>query len=146
MPCCDVTPTPDERTRRRADLAPTTAQPTFTSHQQPSFNAADRISTGWCGAFNALTLLVGRPEEHLAGRKVSDGVLMWLSVCSEVQMICIWSSCHPIISCFLKIQIGFTFLLLAYPGCPGKETVSHHRLLSVDKAGWWLVQAALCRR
>jgi len=26
-------------------------------------------------------------------------------------------------SCFSKIQIGFTFLVPAYPGCPGKEAV-----------------------
>ena len=26
-----------------------------------------------------------------------------------------------IVSCFSKIQIGFTFLVPAYPGCPGKE-------------------------
>jgi len=25
--------------------------------------------------------------------------------------------------CFVKIQIGLTFLVLAYPGCPGKEAV-----------------------
>jgi len=46
------------------------------------------------------------------------------SVCSKVQMICIWSSlchCHPIISFFIKIQIGLTFLVLAYPGCHGKR-------------------------
>jgi len=24
------------------------------------------------------------------------------------------------VSCFSNIQIGFTFLVLAYPGCPGK--------------------------
>jgi len=24
---------------------------------------------------------------------------------------------------FIKIQIGLTFLVLAYPGCPGKEAV-----------------------
>jgi len=41
---------------------------------------------------SALTLLVGRQEEHLAHKKLSDGVLAWLSVCSVVQMICIWSS------------------------------------------------------
>jgi len=29
--------------------------------------------------------------------------------------------CHPIISCFIKIQNGLTFLVLAYPGCPVKE-------------------------
>ena len=27
------------------------------------------------------------------------------------------------VSCFSKIQIGFTFLLLAHPGSPGKEAV-----------------------
>ena len=27
------------------------------------------------------------------------------------------------LSCFIKIQIGLTFLVPAYPGCPGKETV-----------------------
>jgi len=28
-----------------------------------------------------------------------------------------------IVSCSSKIQIGFTFLVPAYPGCPGKEAV-----------------------
>ena len=27
------------------------------------------------------------------------------------------------LSCFIKIQTGFTFLVPAYPGCPGKEAV-----------------------
>jgi len=31
-------------------------------------------------AFNALTLLVGRQEEHLACKRLSDEVLAWLSV------------------------------------------------------------------
>jgi len=39
-----------------------------------------------------LTLLVGRQEEHPAHKKLSDGVLAWLSVWSVAQMICIWSS------------------------------------------------------
>jgi len=43
-------------------------------------------------AFSALTLLVGRQEEHPARKKLSDGVLAWLSVWSVVQMMCIWSS------------------------------------------------------
>jgi len=62
--------------------------------------------------FSALTLLVQRQEEHLACKKLSDGVLAWLSVWSVVQMICIRSSschCHPIISCFIKIQNGLPF-------------------------------------
>jgi len=43
-------------------------------------------------AFTALTLLVGRQEEHAACKKLSDEVLAWLSVWSEMQMISIWSS------------------------------------------------------
>ena len=42
-------------------------------------------------AFSALTLLVGRQEEHPACKKLSGGVLAWLSVWSEVQT-CIWPS------------------------------------------------------
>ena len=45
-------------------------------------------------AFSAMTLLVGRQEGHPACKKLSGGVLAWLSVWSEVQT-CIWSSwCH----------------------------------------------------
>jgi len=53
-------------------------------------------------------------------------VLVWLSVCSKSQMISVWSSwCHwhPVISCFIRIQIGLTFLVPTYPGCPGKEAI-----------------------
>jgi len=36
-------------------------------------------------AFSALTLLVGRQEGHPVCKKMSGGVLAWLSVLSEVQ-------------------------------------------------------------
>ena len=42
-------------------------------------------------AFSALTLLVGRQEGHLACKKLSGGVLAWLSVWSKMQT-CIWPS------------------------------------------------------
>jgi len=42
-------------------------------------------SIGWFIAFSALTLLVGWQEEHPACKKLSGGVLTWLSVWSEVQ-------------------------------------------------------------
>ena len=42
-------------------------------------------------AFSALTLLVGRQEGHLACKKQSGWVLVWLSVWSKVQT-CIWPS------------------------------------------------------
>jgi len=40
---------------------------------------------------SALTLLVGQQEEHPACKNLSDEVLAWLSVWSEVQT-CIWPS------------------------------------------------------
>jgi len=51
--------------------------------------------------------------------KMSGGVVAWLSVWSKVQT-CIWPSwchCHPLSLCFIKIQIGFTFLVPAHPVC-----------------------------
>jgi len=79
-------------------------------------------------AFSALTLLIGHLKSVWSVKKLSGEELAWLSVWSEMQMICIWSSwcyCHPISSCFIKILIGLTFLVLDYPGCPGKEAVKH---------------------
>jgi len=78
-------------------------------------------------AFNALTLLVGRQEGHLACKKLSGGVLAWLCVWSEVQT-CIMHMAQlmplPLtVSCFSKIQIGFTFLVLARPGSMGQMVV-----------------------
>jgi len=75
-------------------------------------------------AFSAFTLLDGCQEEHLACKNLSDVVLAGLPVWREVQMICIWSiwcHFHPISSCFIKIQVGLTFLVPAYLGCPGKD-------------------------
>ena len=51
------------------------------------------VGFGICrSAFSALTLLVGRQEERPACKKLSDEVLVWLSVWSEVQIVCIRSS------------------------------------------------------
>jgi len=48
----------------------------------------------YCFAFSALTLLVGRQEGHPACKKQSGGVMVWLSVWSNLQT-CIWPSwCH----------------------------------------------------
>ena len=74
-------------------------------------------------AFSTLTLLVGRQEGHPVCKKLSGGVLVWLSVWSEVPT-CIWPSwcrCHSTVFCFSKIQIGFTFPVLAHVGNPGKK-------------------------
>jgi len=71
-------------------------------------------------AFSALMLSVGRQEEHPACKKLSGGVLAWLSVWSEVQ------------TCFSKIQIGFTFLVPAHVGSPGKRAVKRACVCAQD--------------
>jgi len=70
---------------------------------------------------------------------------------SKAQMICIWSRwCHccTMISCFIKIQIGLTFLVPAYPGCPGKEAAKWLYICSADIVVVlrliWLWQYWLC--
>ena len=62
-------------------------------------------------AFSALTLLVGRQEGHLACKKLSGGVLVWLSVWSEVQT-CIWPSsclCHSLSLASAKSRLVLPF-------------------------------------
>jgi len=44
--------------------------------------------------FSASMLLVGRQEGHPACKKLSGGVLVWLSVWSEVQTCICSSGCH----------------------------------------------------
>jgi len=75
--------------------------------------------------FSALTLPVGLQEEHPVCKKLSGGVLAWLSVWSEVQT-CIWpSGCHyhSLSLASVKIQIGFTFLVPAHPGSSGQRAI-----------------------
>ena len=68
----------------------------------------------WCFSaypFSALTLLVGRQEGHLACKKLSGGVLAWLSVWSEVQT-CIWPHwchCHSLSVVTVKSRLVFPF-------------------------------------
>jgi len=46
---------------------------------------------------------------------------VWLSVWGEVQICMLLSWCHcNSVSCFSKIQIGFTFWVPAHPGNPGQ--------------------------
>ena len=76
-------------------------------------------------AFSALTLLVGRQEGNPACKKLSGGVLAWLSVWSKVQT-CIWPSwchCHSLSLASVKSRLVFSFLIPAHPGSPGKRAV-----------------------
>ena len=64
-----------------------------------------------CLPFSALLLLVGRQEGHPACKKLSGGVLAWLSDWSEVQT-CIWSiwcHCHSLSLASVKSRLVFPF-------------------------------------
>jgi len=77
-------------------------------------------------AFGALTLLVGRHEGHLACKKTEwwgTGVVICLERGADLNMAQLLMPLPLTVSCSSKIQIGFTFLVPAYPGCPGKEAV-----------------------
>jgi len=59
-----------------------------------------------------LTLLVGRQEGHPACKKLSGGVLVWLSVSLEQGANLLMAQLMPLpltVSCFSKIQISLPF-------------------------------------
>ena len=65
----------------------------------------------WNNAFSALTLLVGRQEGHPACKKLSGGMLAWLSAWSEVQTcICSsWCHCHSLSLASVKSRLVLPF-------------------------------------
>jgi len=77
-------------------------------------------------AFSALTLLVGRQEGHPACKNRVVGYRTGVVICLERGADLHMAQLMPLpltVSSSSKIQIGFTFLVPAYPGCPGKEAV-----------------------
>jgi len=81
-------------------------------------------------AFSALTLLVGPQEGHPACKKTEwwgAGVVVCLKQDEDLHM----AQLMPLpltVSCFTKIQIGFTFVVPAHPGSPGKMAVKRMRV------------------
>jgi len=75
-------------------------------------------------AFSDLTLLVGRQEGYPACKKVEwwgTGMVICLERDADFHMAQLMPPLT--VSCFSKIQIGFTFLVPAYLGGPGKRAV-----------------------
>jgi len=76
-------------------------------------------------AFSALTLLVVRQEGHPACKKTEwwvAGMVICLERGADLHM----AQLMPLpltVSCLSKIEIGFTFLVQAHPGSPGKRAV-----------------------
>jgi len=56
-------------------------------------------------------------------KKLDDEMLAWLCLWSEVQKSS-WCRYHRIVSCFIKIQLGVIFLVLAYPGVLEKRPLN----------------------
>ena len=98
-------------------------------------------------AFSVLTLLVGRQEGHSACKKLSGVVTPPLSflqaecpscrptmywgvgvvICLERSADLHMAQLMPLpltVSCFSKIQIGFTFVVPAYSGSPGQRPLN----------------------
>ena len=76
-------------------------------------------------AFSALTLLAGRQEGHPACKKVSGGVLAWLSVWSEVQT-CTWPSrfhCHSLPLASVESRLVLPFWYRLTQGSPEQRAV-----------------------
>ena len=75
--------------------------------------------------FSALTPLVGQQEGRPACKKFEwwgAGVVLCLELGADLCM----AQLIPLpltVSCFSKIQIGFTFLVPAHPDSPGKMAV-----------------------
>jgi len=74
-----------------------------------------------CRAFSALTLLVGRQEGHPACKKLSGGVLAWYLYGVRCRLTYVPADATAT-HCLL-LQIGFTFLVPAHLGSPGKRAV-----------------------
>jgi len=83
-------------------------------------------------AFSALTLLVGRQEGHPTCKKQwwSAGVVVCLEQFADLHMAQLMPLPLTVV-CFSKIQIGFTFLVPAHPGSPGKRAVKRVFVLFV---------------
>ena len=75
-------------------------------------------------AFSALTLLVGQQEGHPACKNRVVGC--WRGYLLERGADLHMAQLMPLpltVSCFSKVQIGFTFLVPAHPGGPGQRAV-----------------------
>ena len=91
--------------------------------------ALSRINYVLCShevcSFSALTLLAGRQEGHPACKKLEwwgVGMVICLERGADLHM----SQLMPLpltVSCFSKIQIGFTFVVPGHPRSPGKRAV-----------------------
>jgi len=100
----------------------------------------------YCTAFSALTLLVWRQEGHPACKKLEwwgTGMVICLERNADLHM----AQLMPLpltVSCFSKIQIGFTFLVPAHPGSPRKRAIKWVCVCVCTAANTNLAENFLC--
>jgi len=101
-----------------------------TSHRhRQTFNISGFISPSY--VFSSSTLLVGQQEGHPACKKTEwwgAGVVICLERGADLHK----AQLMPLpltVSCYSKIQIGFTFLVPAHLGSPGRTAVKRVLLL-----------------
>ena len=110
------------------------------------------LSAFSASAFSALTLLVGRQEGHPACKK-NRVVGCWCGCLSGARCILHIAQLMPLpltVSGFSKIQIGFTFLVPAHLGSPGKRAakrvcVCYHKLSKFQITRLQQIQNSLAR-
>ena len=92
----------------------------------PNSGLRKRLESFSATAFSALTLLVGQQEGHPAGKKNLEWWGTGMVICLEQGAALHVAQLMPLpltVCCFCKIQIGFTFLVPAHSGSPGKRAV-----------------------
>ena len=97
---------------------------------------------GWhlqCLSFIALTLLVGRQEGHPSCKKLSGGVLAWLSVIWNEVQTCIWPRwchCQSLSLASVKSRLVLPFWYRLTRVVPDKGPLNGCVCVCVSPAGW----------
>jgi len=84
--------------------------------------------------FDAVGWAAGRASSLQKTEWWGAGMVIWLELGADLHM----AQLMPlplIVSRFSKIQIGFTFLVQAHPGSPGKRAVK--RVLYISATAFW---------
>ena len=96
------------------------------------------VKVAWV-AFSALTLLVERQEGHPACKKLSGGVLAWLSAWSEVQTFLwpSWCHCHSLSLASVKSRLVLPFWYRPNWVVPDKGPLNGCILWSEALGSYW---------
>ena len=107
---------------------------------------ASAVSAFSVSAFSALTLLVGQQEGHPACKKLSGGVLAWLSVWSKVQTCTqpSWCHCHSLSLASVKSRLVLPFWYRLTRVVPDKGPLNGCVCVCVCATGGVIVSSAFC--